>query len=873
MTPFTISTFHSPTLYHVMNPSHIQMTGRTNLKRGWGAIMRLSVAVAVGCLFLTTLSAAELATAAIRKQTNISPQSLGSALQALAKDRELQVLYRTEVVGDRHTSGAVGELTFDDALTRLLHGSNLTFQYLDDKTVTILPLAEATTSQPNAPWGRLRLAQTDPPKGTAAPQSGANTDEPGARNTQMLEEIIVTAQKRREQMIDVPQSVSVLSSEVLSRLGATQFRDFANTVPGLSFTTAGAGFTQISLRGVTTGRDVGPTVGVYVDEVPYGSSSTFANGSQLALDLGLFDVQQIEVLRGPQGTLYGASTMGGLIKYVCRRPDATRLGVEARTGVSDTHDGGVSYHGAATLNAPLVLDKVALRATGFYSRDGGYIDNLARNEKDVNRSDVYGGRLDLLLAPIEALDIRLSAFAQDIKRDGEGTSDYAPTGAPLDSDLDQRRLFAEPFDQEFRLVSGTLTYDFGPASLTSISSYQTSDTAQIADYSPLYVPLLSFFGIDYGAVGFGNRNTTDKFTQEVRLASVGTQTVEWLVGGFYTHEVSGNQQIFYPLSVALQPVPDNLFTFSLPSRFDEYAAFGDVTWRLSPTFDVTGGVRYAENRQSFEQIGSGLFGFSTPIRRSKDDVFTYLANARYHFGEHSIGYVRYATGYRPGGPNFVTIDVSTGLPVGSPTFQADRLKSYEVGYKAETADRRFGVDVSAYYIDWSDIQVVVVQGGFSGVGNATGGATIRGSELTVTANVIEGATITGTMAYQNAQLSAAEVTLGAAKGEQLPNVPELSATLNADYMLPFGNLQPTIGMTLRYVDDRRSGFGVAAYLLPEYTTVDLRTGLQFGSVSANIYVRNVLDERGQLSTSPFRGLPQPAMLQPRTIGIGVTTQF
>src|SRR5262245_52430284 len=149
-----------------------------------------------------------------------------------------------------------------------------------------------------------------------------------------LEEIIVTAQKRQEKLSETPLSVSVLSARDLSAMAATQFRDFAATVPGLSFTSTGAGQTQVNLRGINSGGDVSPTVGIYVDEVPYGSSTAFASGGQLALDVGLFDVQRVEILRGPQGTLYGASTMGGLLKYVPTPPDTSAFGGTARAGIS-----------------------------------------------------------------------------------------------------------------------------------------------------------------------------------------------------------------------------------------------------------------------------------------------------------------------------------------------------------------------------------------------------------------------------------------------------------------------------------------------------------------------------------------------------------
>ena len=853
--------------------------------------MRTIVAAAVACLSLAGLSVAADVQASIKKSISIPAGGLGPALHMLSEERDIHVVFISEDVNKLSTEGARGDLTVDEVLNQLLSGTGLTYQYIDAKTVSILPVAPApagsTTSSALSPkrsvWSRIRMAQASssaPSGGEVSRRGDEDKNSSGDRSSQedrsiKIEEIIVTAQKREERLIDVPQSVTVLSAEGLAKLGATQFRDFANTIPGLSFTTAGAGNTQISLRGVTAGFDFASTVGIYIDEVPYASSNGFAGGSQLALDVGLFDLHRIEILRGPQGTLYGASAMGGLIKYVTKRPDATSFGVNAQTGISSTREGGISYHGAATVNAPIITDKAAVRATAFYSHDGGYIDNLALGREDVNRSNIHGGRADVLLTPTDALSIRITGFAQDISRDGEGRPDYSSAGLLLDGDLDQRRPYAEPFDQRFRLVSGTVTYDLESATLTSISSYQTVRSEFNNDLSAAYVPLLTTIGQPtYGSVGVRNPLGTDKFVQEVRLASEEVKRLDWLLGAFYTYEDSENQQEFVLRTPAGQPAPNNLLTVSIPSRFEEYAAFGDVTWRLSDTFDVTGGVRYARNSQTFEQIRSGiLVGPSTPERRSTGSVSTYLANARYHFSDHATGYLRYATGYRPGGPNYAARDATTGLPVGPESYESDELKSYELGFKAESSDRRFEIDFGIYYIDWSNIQVSISRGGFSGRTNAAGGASVRGAELTLTARPTSGFSVTGAFAYQDAQLSETDTDLRAGKGERLPNVPRFTAALNADYDLPLGNLRPTVGATLRQVDERRTGFGATAYDLPDYTTVDLRTGLTLERFALQLYLRNIFDERGQLSAALLPGIVRPAILQPRTIGISVTTSF
>ena len=267
---------------------------------------------------------------------NISAQALDRSLADLALRTDLKLVFYTDVGSGVTAPAVVGLYSTREVLERLLAPSGLRAEYLDDRTVLVTKKPEAA-SELARPNKELRLADN---------REGISTYSlPDSKNAHTgsdadLQEVVITAQKREERLIDVPQAVTVLTSDNLSELGATQFRDFANTVPGLDFSTSGAGFTQISMRGVTAGLDISPTVGIYVDDVPYGSSNAFSAGAQTSLDAGVFDLDRIEVLRGPQGTLYGASTMGGLLKYVTKRPDVDAFSGDVQTGVSATGDGG-----------------------------------------------------------------------------------------------------------------------------------------------------------------------------------------------------------------------------------------------------------------------------------------------------------------------------------------------------------------------------------------------------------------------------------------------------------------------------------------------------------------------------------------------------
>ena len=698
-------------------------------------------------------------------------------------------------------------------------------------------------------------------------------------NVAALEEVVVTAQKFEQKLSETPLSVTAISARNLEALGATQFRDFANSVPSLTFTTSGVGSTQVNLRGITTGNNISPTVGIYVDEVPYGSSTPFASGAQLALDVGLFDVSRIEVLRGPQGTLYGASTMGGLLKYVSVVPDTTAFAAIARAGVVSTSGGGVGYDAAAAVNAPLADDKAALRVSGFYTHDGGFIDNLTNGHDDVNEAEVYGGRADLLFKPADKLTLRVAAFAQDITRDGTAAADFGlATGEPIDGDLDQRRLRAEPFDQQFRLASGTLDYEFEGATLTSITSYQTVRSNATTDVSAFFVPALGAGGIVLGSVDVFKKNETDKFTQELRLAATGPR-LDWTIGAFYTDEDSDQFQKLNASTPDGAVFPVNLLTVELPSTFEEYAGFGTLTWHATDKLDFTGGLRYAHNSQTFEQIGSGALVFSVPERDDSDSILTYLATIRYRASDNLMSYVRYATGYRPGGPNIVVNDLN-GQPLASPTFGADELRSYEAGIKTTTSDGSFGVDAAVYFIKWDDLQINAVRNGLGVVANAAA-AESKGAELTLTWVPVPQLALVGAFAYIDAELSEDAPDLGGLEGDRLPDTPDFTGSLAADYSFELGGREAFLGTTVRHVTDRVSSYdasaGVPQYELPEYTTVDFRTGIQLGAARLQLYLKNAFDERGQLSaTTGFSALGGPAwvsLVQPRTIGLNFITQF
>jgi iron complex outermembrane recepter protein len=819
--------------------------------------------------------------------------SLESALLTWAQNAGMQIMISTESIAHLKAPTVHRTSRADVLLVTLLHGTGLTYT-IDGDTIHVVRLRAAshTPSTPasgSVPAERARNKPNDAPS-TAPERAGSPEDPPPTPpppSTQIpadgqigsLDQIVVTAERVQERLIDVPMSLTVLSASDLANLGATQFSDWATSVPGITFNTVGAGFTQIVIRGMNDGADIGSTVATYIDDVPFGSSTSSGLNLRVSLDPSLLDVQKIEVLKGPQGTLYGASSMGGLISYTTTPPELSRYSARVQTGVSDIQDGGIGYDFSATLNAPLVADELALRASAFENHDGGYIKNMAVARNDANRADTYGALLSVLYAPGAAFDIRLSGFAQNISRDGESTADYTASGAPAYGPLDQFRLIAEPFEQHYRLGSATIHYDFGPVRLTSISSYQSVLTSLVEDYTPYYLALFRALNYPYSAVGFANSPTsTKKFTEEDRLNSRPEGRLTWVLGLFYTHESSSGSGYYVVHDLSGNVVPNSILSTYMPSIYEEYAAYGDITLHITKKLSLTTGIRESHNRQAVSHYSVGLFaGPQTPTTRSAATVPTYLANVAYHILPNASAYLRYATGYRPGGPNSPVVLPTTGQLITPPPYAADRVRDYEAGLKAQSTDASVQAQLSLYYMDWRNIQLLVCSA-FCYNGNASGGATLQGVEANISTHPAPPLTISAALGYEHAYLRQAETSLGAAAGAPLPNVPYISASLSTDYALSLQGLRPTVGLSARYVDARRVSFDQSTsfpqYHLPPYATMDAHLSFYFfdDRAQATVYIHNAFNHIAQLSAYTYNG-PRPAIAAPRTVGVQISADL
>jgi len=633
--------------------------------------MRAIILASVISLSVVSLSVAQDARAAAKIHTDIPPQSLGSALQAFAQSRDLQVLYFSGLVKDLQTTGAAGALSADEALTQLLSGTGLTYRYVGQNAVTIVSTGadgSAATQLPNgAPpsaqpipsaqkegkrtsSSEFRVAQVDQAAaGGAAAVSGVPR---GQRDTGMqpVEEVVVTAEKRNERLQDVPVPVTAINADSLLQQNQVRLQDYATSVPGLNVAPQPAFGQILSIRGITTGPGENPSVGITIDDIPFGSS-TYVGYGAVVPDMDPADLARIEVLRGPQGALYGASSLGGLIKFVTVDPSTSELTgrLEAGTGgVSNGSDWGYSFRGS--VNVPVTND-LAVRASAFTRLDPGYIDNLVTHRDGVNDQRVSGGRLAGLWRPLNGVSVKLSALYQDLRSDG--TADVSPglTG------LQQTWIAGTGASTgKIQAYSAHVNAALGAGiEFVSLTGYNIREAQTSVDVSSAYGGLAEQ-AYNVGTTALISTSKTSKFSQEMRLAvPLGTH-FEWLLGGFYTHESSTVTQDINAVTADTGAMVANGLRTTTPSIYAESAAFTDLTWHITDRFDVQAGGRWSSIQQSLQNtLAAPLLGVPVPqvgsTTHSTAHPVTYLFTPRFKLSPQLMVYARIASGYRPGGSN------------------------------------------------------------------------------------------------------------------------------------------------------------------------------------------------------------------------------
>jgi outer membrane receptor protein involved in Fe transport len=749
------------------------------------------------------------------------------------------------------------------------------------------------------------FAEDTTPAADAPAQATAATD--GSKDG----EIVVTAQKSKERLKDVPASVTVVTATDLTAQGSTRFADYAQKVPGLTLTSGRTGVSQVTLRGITTGAaQPGSTTGYYIDEAPIGSVNAYTGGSAITPDLDPSDLSQIEVLKGPQGTVYGAGAVGGLLKFSTTPTNLSAFEGSARAGVNFVSHGEAGYSGRAMLNVPLVTDSVALRVSGFYRRDGGYIDNINPGiaTNDVNSADVRGGRAVLSAKLGTGVHLDLSAIAQDITTQGTNSIDVdAATLHPIYGDYKQNRFVREQGHMRLRVYNATLRADLGDVSLVSSTTYQRIFLGEVGDATRSYgafltanAPVLGFYAGIAIPANLGVRvhtfKHTERWSEEGRASINNVAGFLDLQGGLYwtresdQNRIPGIDYFSTATQAAITTVPQFAIA-KIDSTYEEYSVFGTARVHLGDKFDVLGGLRYSHDNQFYNQDYRGLLisistgtivtGATTATLaatgKEKANITTWMVNPRFKASDNFMIYGRAANGYRPGGPN--PAPPTGGIPA---TFDPDTLVQYEVGMKASSGDHKFSADGALFYTDWNHVQIQTSGGGFNYLVNG-GTARSQGGELSLAYRSGTGLSLGANAGYTDAKLTAAAPAAGGLNGDRLPYVPHWTGSLTADYAAQLGgNMKATFGASANYVGSRISDYANKfPKTLPAYATFDLRAGINGGQWSLSAFAKNIGDKRafvvvGQegLAASATPGAFYSAsLIQPRTIGAEFSLKF
>lgn len=760
---------------------------------------------------------------------------------------------------------------------------------------------------------------TNPPTSTsssnAEPTPAASPTPPDAGQSggvATTERIIVTAEKREENIQEVPSSVSVINDVELDNLHATQLTDYAPYIPGLQVNSLGTpGQVTIALRGLAP-LSSGSTVSTYIDEMPVGSSGIYQRATNFQLDLLPYDIRRVEILRGPQGTLYGANSLGGLIKYVTLDPNLTerefRFG-GGISGVEGSDDLGWDVHIGG--NLPLISGQLGARLS--YSRNElpGFIDNVVNGDKDINSSTQQSALASFLWQPSDVIAIRLLALGQRIESDGNAIVALDPnTREPLFGDLTNQVFVNEPFKKTIGLIAATVDVNLGWATLTSATGYSNSKTDQRVDATTTYGQAPMLLGIDTtGIAGFDLTLNLDKFTQELRLTSKPGQRFLWQIGGFFTYERAANGQLLFLRQLNGKPftgdeaILNTLAKIEIPSTYTEYAAFANATYNFTDRLSLGAGVRGSRNQQDFsENVTEGII---LPIANtpgsSDETVVDFMVSPKFKIDDTKSLYVRIASGYQPGGPN-------VALPGVPPSVGSSTALSYEGGLKSEFLDHRLLFDIAGYHIDLSDIQVGAIVNNVTALVNG-GAATSNGVEFTIGYRPIKALSFAVNGAYTNATLSDDAPSLNGKAGDRLPFIPEFQISVTADYYFTLwqAHSEPVavadskdakasvtqvagsggrtwighVGAGYRWVGETESAVesSPTAYRQDSYGALDLTADVSNGRYTIRAFARNVTDERVYQTITPVNtisgtvdhlaGVP----IQPRTVGIEFDFRF
>lgn len=668
-------------------------------------------------------------------------------------------------------------------------------------------------------------------------------------------DIVVTASKRTSSTIqDTPIAVQALGGEALKDKGAVDFADFYHAIPALSVQDEGPGDKRYVIRGINSAG--ASTVGMYLDETVITGENSQDGGGQ-APDVKLFDIDRVEVLKGPQGTTFGASSMAGTIRYITKKADPDG-GVNGyvQSALRATKGASLGMQTDGAVNLPIIPGTLAVRASGFYADLPGWIDNQFQNGANAEKSKA--GRLTARLQATPDLTIDVTAMYQDVKQDAKNfynKLDYDGNALPSNYQADEIRA---PYSDQSEIYNATVNYKQPFGTFTGTVSRFVRDTSFVRDAS---LAAQAFFGLPHDTTG-RSALKQDKHRRvdsgELRFASDFDGPFQILVGGFFQNE-NRFYRSYWPKAEATGNIPADaalLLDRTVDTQIKERALFGELSYEIVPDLTFTAGGRLFDFK--LEQVSTaivragGAAGAGVgPTLHTKDNGLIGRFNLAYKLSDQVNTYVQVAQGYRSGGTNDQTAAELAGVSIPD-GYGSDSLWSYEWGVKTTLLDRKLFLNGAVYYIDWSDIQVSqqasngTVSFGYTGNG---GKGEVKGIEMTLEARPVPGLDINLSGNYNTAKLAQDNpIPATGRKGDRIPYVPEVTASGSVSYSTFVDSLgvDASFGADVSYQGSMATKFNrtIANYQpLDAYWLVGLRAGISKGPWSLNLNATNLFNDQ------------------------------
>jgi iron complex outermembrane receptor protein len=711
-----------------------------------------------------------------------------------------------------------------------------------------------------------------------------------------LPEIVVTARKTAERLQDTPMSIAVITAAQIEQTGATTLGDLGRATPGLNIISAAPGQNMVTLRGLSGNN----TVGFYLDETPL--SIGIGNAVQPTnsdMDPALFDLDRVEVLSGPQGSLYGAGSFGGTVRYITNPPNLTEEHLTATVTASDTHGGGANEQVDALINQPLVPGYLAVRVMLFDRNNSGYLDQYPTDpsnylavlpgpvDNDINTEQTFGGRITIEAKPTDHFVVTLAANYQHMDLGAPFTFD-APPGSFQDPI--QSRLVREPSTDQLQLYTLTLQGDVHPVHLTSSTSYMDRYVFNAEDDSKdlfFFYPQRAVYPSTLYAEA-GNHN----FSEEMR-ASTEAGPVHGIAGIFYAHAVAHGILNWptppqYAAAFGAEPVYYNWNDFLDAQK----AVFGELHLDLAPGLEATLGDRLYQQSQRYTVFINGIFngGVETPVRSYTSEArgTTPKYGLSYHVTADILTYGTVAKGYREGGPLYpfpstCAADLAAlGLSTPPTAYTPDSIWNYELGAKSESLDHRLTLNGAIYYIDWTNIQqnITLPTCGFDFTGNF-GKASSKGGEFEMKYAPTRALKLTFRLAYTEAKLTSTIPGAAGQAGQALEYAPRWMGAASAEYTRTItantsAYLQGDFNSTSK--EDTSYDSQSIYYNSAGYSLLNLRLGLKHLAWTGSLFAMNALDRHAETELPLSNGLDlatqrRVAMNRPRTIGLEVRCDY